>query len=204
MSKKLEQYNKSWNDVYYRLVFTKRLRDNINCILQGDSGLSSHESAIFVAGSIEAIALNTRLITEGMITSACRYIYGRSQEADEDLKKLKELDIIWTTRDARGRAKEVEGKWLIPHARGEGLSIEDVSPRNRHRVSGVLHVPKGEISSHDYKKYLDRCNEIESKLRVMLSGSILCEGDKAILMWYWENGRGHTFSLTKRPEGLKS
>ena len=203
MSKKLEQYNKSWNDVYYRLVFIKHLRENINRILQEDSGLSSYGSVMVVAGSIEAIALNIRLITETMVTSTYRYIYGESRRAvkiPKAIEKLQMLGIRWTARDVRGRVKKGEEEWHIPYARNEGLSIENIASGYTQMLSGVLHVSQDQIG-HDYKKYLDRCDEIESKLRILLSGSILYEGDNAILVWHWENGRGHTFPLTNRPEG---
>ena len=205
MSEKLEQYNKSWNGVYYRLVFIKHLRENINRILREDSDLSSYGSVMVVAGSIEAIALNIRLITEGMVTSTYRYIDDESPRApkmSKAIKKLQELGIGWTARDVRGREKTGEGEWHIPRARNEGLSMEDIASGYTQMLSGILHVPPGQIG-HDYKKYLDRCDEIESKLRILLSGSTLYEGDNAILMWYWEDGKGHTFPLTNRPEGLE-
>ena len=208
MSKKLEQYNKSWNDVYYRLVFIKHLRENINRILREDSDLSSYGSVMVVAGSIEAIALNIRLITEGMVASAYRYIYGASRKVPSRSnagKELKKLGVEWRSRNVRGAARNEEGVFQAGHTQIEGLSVDDLTKGKVPELDGLLHTPP-ELSGHDYVDCLIRCSDIEHRLLDLLSGVVLYkEGEgihrEGILMWYWEDGKGHTFPLTKLPGG---
>ena len=114
-----------------------------------------------------------------MVSATYRYIYGKSPKTSEILKAAKKLQsrgIRWVARDIKGRVREGEGEWHIPYAQSEGLSIEDILSSYTQMLSGVLHASQEQIG-HDYEKYLDRCNEIESKLRVLLDGSILYEGD---------------------------
>lgn len=201
MDEKSEQYNRRWNDVYYRLGFIEYLRENTARILQEASVLSSYGERV-VAGNIEAIALNIRLITETITKSAYHHIFGEAKEfpgIKNAVKQLKEHGISWKAKSITERTKKGEKKWFVPNARNEGINIEGILAVQG-KVSKILHVSR-KRSAHDYHEELDYYNNIEPKLRVFLNGSILYEGDKAILMWYWEDGRGHTSPLTKLPGG---